>query len=351
MKAALFLSLLAVTLLQACDPGTDSDVPQAGVRVTLRELSIDQIAQVVLTAQPTGTTSTLSRDPSSQAFQGMLTLPEGAYVLSAAAYTADPNQGIVASGSANVTVTAGVISAVTLVLYDQTPEPGQQTLEPILKSFTASKLEPGVHEAITLSADVVHPAGAAITYAWSSTCPSGVFDAPSSATTSWTADTAGACTLTLTASVADKSVSASLEINVQPGAGGVNVSATYVPRPFISRLSMSHYSSGYTYSGLRERGAPGSSAAGNFAPVQAFKKFQVQITIYNSWTTVLQVSCNGTPSYVVTGTQVCGDTSCHANYSWTSPAPGAVCLLTATSSRSTPTGARVDTFSAGVWVQ
>jgi hypothetical protein len=350
-KIVSILSLIAFTTLLAC--GQESEpVPEAsGVKLTIQGLSLEQIDHVIVTAQPSGVSATLTRTPPNPFFQGSLSLPEGQYVLTAQAFTADPAQPAVASGSANVTVTAGATSAVMIYMLDPTPDPGQQTLEPIIKSLTASKSNPMTGEAITLTSDVVHPTGAAITYAWTSNCASGAFADASAATTTWSATAAGACSLTLTASVADKSATASVSVTVQPSPGTVNTGATYVPRPYITKLTMSHYSGGVSYSGTVTRGAPGSQTPGNFAPIPFLKKMQFQIETTEGWVNKLLVSCNGTSTYATSTTQTCGGTTCYANFFFTSAMPGTVCLLTATSSREYAGNALTDTFSAGVRVQ
>lgn len=352
MRIASVLSLIAVTTLLACGQEPESPPSPSGVTLTIQGLSLDQIDRVVVTAQPSGVSATLPRVPSNSFFQGTLTLPEGQYVLTAEAFTADPSQPAVASGSANVTVTAGATSAVMIYMLDPAPDPGQQTLEPIIKSLTASNANPLTGEAITLTSDVVHPLGAAITYAWTSTCTGGTFSDASAATTSWTGSAAGTCALTLTASVADKSATSSVTVNVQPSPGTVNTAATYVPRPYITKLTMSHYSGiDSNYSGMVTRGAPGSQTPGNFAPIPALKKMQFQIETNEGWVNKLQVTCNGSSFYATSTTQTCGTTTCFANFFFNSALPGSVCLLTATSAREYPGGALTDTFSVGVRVK
>jgi hypothetical protein len=352
LKVVPFLSLLTLTTLLACGQEAEPTPEPSGVMLTIQGLSLDQITQVVVTAQPSGVSATLTRTPPSTFFQGTLTLPAGTYVLTAQAFTADTSQGPVASGSASVTVTAGATSAVMIYMLDPTPDPGQQTLEPIIKSLTASKADPLAGEAITLTSNVVHPTGAAITYAWSSSCASSVFADASAATTTWSASAAGTCVLTLTASVADKSATASVTVTVQPSPGTVNTGATYVPRPYITKLSMSYYGGfGDSYNGTVTRGAPGSTAPGNFPPMPALKKMQFQIETNEGWVNKLLVTCNGSSSYATSTTTNCGTTLCISNFFFTSALPGSVCLLTATSSREYPGGALTDTFSAGVRVQ
>ncbi|WP_225410667.1 hypothetical protein [Stigmatella hybrida] len=350
-KIVSILSLLAFTTLLACGQETEPTPAPSGVMLTIQGLSLDQIDRVVVTAQPSGVSATLTRTPPNPFFQGTLTLPEGQYVLTAEAFTADPSQPAVASGSANVTVTAGATSAVMIYMLDPAPDPGQQTLEPIIKSLTASNANPLTGEAITLTSDVVHPTGATITYAWTSTCTGGTFSDASAATTTWTGSAAGTCALTLTASVADKSVTSSVSVTVQPSPGTVNTAATYVPRPYITKLTMTHFSGGTTYNGVVTRGAPGSQTPGNFPPMPALRKMQFQIETNEGWVNKLLVTCNGTSTYATSSTQTCGTTTCFANFFFNSALPGSVCLLTATSSREYPGGALTDTFSAGVRVQ
>jgi N-acetylneuraminic acid mutarotase len=208
----------------------------------------------------------------------------------------------------DVTLTAGQTAVVAITLQDLDPKPGFDNDVPVITSLVASSSHVLPGGTITLRATATDPdPGDTLTFAW--TAPAGGFDAPSSASTTWTAPLAsGSVTLTLAVTDSRGAVAAlGLTVLVE-GAGD---------------------------------GGTGGGTDGGFS-VSA---------VLNTWPQVTRM--NASPSYVAPGesteltaavTDSDGDSS--FSYEWTSECPGTWLSPSSSTARFTPEGPGTS-FSGG----
>ncbi|ATB30169.1 Kelch repeat-containing protein [Melittangium boletus] len=137
-----------------------------------------------------------------------------------------------------VTITAGQVSMVSLILQELNPPPPFENAAPCIGSLIAnpSTVEPGGEVTLLASAKDVNP-GDTLTYAW--TAAAGSFSASTSSSTSWTAPSStGPVVLTLT--VTDSkgaTATVSLTITVRPGRGGAAVDISLNTWPQVSTVN------------------------------------------------------------------------------------------------------------------
>jgi hypothetical protein len=258
---------------------------------------------------------------------------------------------LVATGSATVTIVAGATTAVTLRVYDITPPPPQGDIAPIIRSVTASTSETTVGSPVMLSVDAVDLDGDTLFYSWSSTCPSGFFSNPFSASTSWSSSAPGACRLSVTVSSRSLSVTEAVDVAVfsapvdgGPGEGSVQVSGEYIPRPLVNGFYLS--GGGMSMNVYRYYYSP--TQLPNLQPGVTYS-ISVELnygTRFGTFANNLEFDCGGTVTKSPYDSCSTGG-SCSVSYSWTAPAAPAVCKMTGRAANSGLT----DSFSVGFAVR
>ena len=130
-------------------------------------------------------------------------LPPGmGYTVQLSAVT---SAGIPCGATSMFSITAGLITNVTMVLACGAPEDngllvinGRLDRCPRMTAFAAAPLETNVGETVTLTSSAVDDDGTAVTYAWTAT--GGTFANPAAANTTWTCPAVGSYDLTLVVS-------------------------------------------------------------------------------------------------------------------------------------------------------
>lgn len=341
-----------LSMLVACtsENGVALGTQEGAADVAVRGLSASSIESMVVTAQPANVSKTLTYNADGGTFGGRLLLPAGDQELTATGYGYS-DAGVVASGSAAVTIVPNTTTAVTMRIYDQTPQEPQPDIAPYIRSVTASKSELFVNESITVAVNAVDVDGDALSYAWTSDCASGTFTHPAAASTTWTSSASASCTLSVRVSSGQSNVSESVTVAVfsappdgGPGEGSAQVDGEYVARPYVSYLSMggSYLYRYYSYS------------AANFSNATPNTEYSLRANVdfgtrYGTFNAAISVVCDGVAQTVTkTFPGNCeGGGSCYLSYSWRTPASGAVCKVTG----SAENGALTDSFSAGVFVR
>ncbi|ACG73885.1 PKD domain containing protein [Anaeromyxobacter sp. K] len=314
---------LALALVMAGCGGSGGGGSQVGQVVTVVRTDAltapDQVTAVRVFASPANVTQDLAHQPDGT-FGGVLTLPVGVQTITVSVYA---GQSVVGTGAATVAIQANAASQVTLRIVDSTgpgPTPGQG---PIIVALSASKMTPLVGESIALSARVVAPAGAGVTYAWSQDCASGTFTTPAAESTSWSSSAAGACALTLTATANGLADASAVAIQVlAPGSatGSVSIVGTFVPRTTIGAIS-AYPSPTATVAGctVSRTGADGTCR------MAVHSGQTIGITLdpgaaAGAATYALRDGCGGAVAPGTTG----------SSFQWTAPSAGGFCVLTAT---------------------
>jgi len=343
-------------LLVACSSENPSTLgPDEGAAaVSVRGLEASSIQSMVVTAQPANVSKTLSYNGDGGTFTGTLVLPVGDQTLTANGYGYGDG-GVVATGTAPVKIEPNVTTAVTMRIYDTTPSEPQPDIAPYIRSVTASRADMLVNETTTVAVSAVDVDGDTLRYAWTSDCASGTFANPSAATTTWKSTAPGSCTLRVTVSSRQASVSESVAVLVYSAPpdggvreGGAQVNGEYVARPFVSRLSMScsgvNCSSSFVYR---------NSFQANFANAKPGVEYYVQVSVdydtrFGSFLTSLTIQCDGVTQTLRPISDSCTGNggSCYVAYYWTTPASGA-CKVTGTAVN----GSLSDSLSAGVLVK
>ena len=337
-------------LLVACsseNPGTLGP-DEGAAAVSVRGLAASSIQSMVVTAQPANVSRTLSYNGDGGTFTGTLVLPVGDQTLTANGY--EPDGGVVATGTAAVKIESNVTTAVTMRIYDTTPSEPQPDIAPFIRSVTASRADVTVNEATTVSVNAVDVDGDALRYAWTSDCASGTFANPSAATTTWTSTAQGSCTLRVTVSSRQASVSESVAVHVfgPPPEGGAVVNGEYVARPYVARIGLSCSALDCAAPSFAYR----DDSQVSLASVKPAKEYYFAVLVdygtrFGSFATSLSIECDGVAQRVVSSTSDCSRGGlCMAYFYWTTPASG-VCKATCTAVN----GSLSDSFSAGVLVK
>ncbi|HEX8825620.1 MAG TPA: hypothetical protein VF794_37265 [Archangium sp.] len=390
-EIALGVLLMALTL-GACQPDEPQQSNEGEAQVTVRGLSAYNITRMVVTAQPGNVSVTLDH-AGNGAFSGRLLLPAGDYTLKAEGYstyyvpdsgTSDggsydagysdggydsdagysdagsppppPMDGgssssgtLVATGSATITIVAGGSTSVTLRIYDITPPPSQGDIGPFIRSVKSSKTEITTTGSTLLEVDAVDLDGDALSYSWFSSCPSGTFTNPFSASTGWSSSSPGVCKLSVKVSSRGLSVTETIEVTVftaptdgGPGEGTAVVNGEYIARPVINGI----YVSGMMGGGSVYRYYTNAT----LPPVQAGATYYIEMqidygTAFGSFDNNLESDCGGSITRSYNGCSTGG--YCNSSFNWTTPAAGSVCKLTSRAVN----GTLADSFSVGVAVK
>ncbi|GAO04182.1 hypothetical protein [Anaeromyxobacter sp. PSR-1] len=316
-------AVLALALaIAGCGGGGDSAARVGQVITVVRTDALtapDQVTAVKVFASPANVTQDLAHQPDGT-FGGVLTLPVGVQTITVSVYA---GQTVVGTGAATVSIQANATSQVTLRIVDSTgpgPTPGQG---PVIVALSASKTTPVVGESIALSARVVAPAGATVTYAWTQDCASGTFTAPAAESTSWSSSAAGACALTLTATangLADASAIAIQVLVPGAGTGSVSIVGTFVPRTTISAIA-AYPSPTATVAGCTVS-RTGTDATCRM-PVHSGQAIGITLdpgAAAGAATYALRDGCGGATAPGASA----------SSFQWTAPPAGGFCVLTAT---------------------
>lgn len=364
------------TLLAACTSGgnTEGNPPdeQPGLegeaQVSVKGLAAWEIQSMVVTAQPANISKALAYSADAGTFTGTLVLPTGTQTLTANGYayvsTSDggtPDGGpfvdagsssltLVATGSATANIVANTTTAVSMRIYDQTPPDPQPDIAPIIRSLTASSVSPQVNQAITLTVTASDLDGDTLSYLWSSDCIASSFSNRTSATTSWTATTQGACTLSVAVTARGRTVSDSVSVTVFTSGpdggttGGAQVNGQYIARPEIYAMAI--------YGDIPFTVVYRYEPTANLPNVSPNSTYSLEFPI-DYGTTVGARSSNMTVTCgsLVKNYDSCDfSPSCYSNYTWYTPPADAgrvACKVTASATNETLT----DSFSAGVLVR
>jgi hypothetical protein len=270
---------------------------------------IEDITRVTLTAQPGGIATDLALN--AQGYVGSLLVEAGPHTFEVRAFAGDR---VVASGSASANVAADTVTAVQITVLDTTgpaPAPGHS---PFLLSLTVGNAQPGIGDAVELTANVVDPDGDAITYAWTSSCAAGTLTNADKAAATWTATAAGTCTLKLDVAAGGHTLSRAVNITTAPDTGSIDVTATFVPHPRIYQMKAWNLPLECSV----QRDATDASCLD--LPVAPGQQLTVSANVTSEFVGVLTFSDNCGGAFV-------GPSNFRR---WTAPATPAVCLLTAT---------------------
>ncbi|MHA7632489.1 hypothetical protein [Corallococcus sp. M7] len=343
--------LVLSAVLAACGPANEPQQLEGRARIGVQAFGLASLGSVEVTAQPGTHLKTLVLDEATHQYQGELVLSAGTYTLTVNGYLEESNT-LAATGEATVTVVGGSTTAATVVIVDQTAQEARPTINVIVKSVTASSVEFPVGTATTLAVDLVNYDNMPVTYSWTSDCPSGVFSAPGSASTTWMNSQAAACTLAV--SVVSKGVdfNASIPVRVRSGNaldGVVDVGAMYVSRPRIYTLGLSASgSSSYSSYISRDAGLTGANFRDG-VPGQVYR-LTVDIqraTQYGRLEIGVSDDCGGT--FTLDDEPYCYSYSygsyCSYLYRWASPsAANTVCKISARATNDT----LVDEFAGAI---
>jgi len=234
------LGLALVASLVCGNPRAQN--PLAGTRP--RQLTTSgQITSVSATLLPSGTPTPLNQDPS-RTYSGTITAPVGVQTVRADAFAA--GQVLVGTGSGSTTVVKNQQVPLSINVLDLTGPAAVPDHSPVITSLTAPPTA-RLGDQLNLAGTAMDADNDAITYGWTaSPAGCGTFSAPSSATTSLTANLSGPCIATLTATARAKSDSRSANIGVAPiwvlpvqtsADGRTLVDQAGVPFPILGRVA------------------------------------------------------------------------------------------------------------------
>lgn len=230
------LALIALAVLAGCSAKEPTGSAQV-MGMLSQHLDVSSVQRVELTVSgPDMASLTTSLAPSGYRWGGVLrNIPVGeGRSFSAQAFDSD-NSVIFIGQADGITITAGQMTAVTLLLQQRDASPPFENASPVITSLVASpeSVEPGGEVALQATAEDAN-AEDTLSYSW--TAGAGSFGAPGSRSTVWTAPvTLGAVVLTLTVSDSKGATSVlNFTINVGSGTGsaGVTVSINSWPQVF-----------------------------------------------------------------------------------------------------------------------
>ncbi|MFP2910178.1 hypothetical protein ACLESD_35100 [Pyxidicoccus sp. 3LFB2] len=331
------LLVVLSAVVAACGPLNDDQRMNGRARIGVQGFGLASLGTVVVSAQPGNQSKTLVFDGDTNLYQGELVLPAGEYVLTVNGYL-EGTTTLAATGAAAITVIGGGTTAATIAIVDQTEQEARPTINAIVRSVTASIVEFPVNTPTTLLVDVVNYDNKPVTYSWASDCVSGVFSAPSSATTTWMSSQAASCALTVSVVSDGVDFSATIPVRVRSGSGldgVVDVGVRYVSRPRIDMMRLSSMT-GSSYMGLLWRDNAEAMGA-NFPDASAGGLYHLSVRVERATqygTAALAVSddCGGV--FTSTGAPQCVTGSfgsiCDYDYDWTPPtAANTVCRISA----------------------
>ncbi|ADO69570.1 Kelch repeat-containing protein [Stigmatella aurantiaca] len=245
-RPAAFLPLL-LAVLSGCDsiPPPETATGSAQFAVSLPQtLSSSDVTRVEVTVSASGMSSVVVGLARSNGSWGGLigNLPAGVN-RSFLAQAFDSSGTLSFQGEASgVTLSANQTTVVALILQEVSPPPPYSNEAPLIDSLVVSATSVQTGAPLSLSATAHDPnPGDTIALAW--TASAGIFSAPTTATTSWTAPSStGIQTLTLTVTDSQgTATSISLTVNVVSGAatGNAALHISFNLWPTVSKVSSS----------------------------------------------------------------------------------------------------------------
>jgi len=287
---------------------------------------ISAITAITIEAQPANVTRTLTYDKTTAKFSGSVMLPIGVQTLTAVAYAGTQVAG---QGTTTVTIVAGQTASVFLRILDTSSPAPMPDSSPGIFALVASTTKAAVGEAVTLKASAADPNGDPLTYAWTSSCPSGTFSTTDSAETTWSSTAVGVCTLTITATAKGKSASQQVDVVVlETGSGVATVEGSYISGPRISSISAS--ATGFNCSGfpvVSDATCSQSLAPGQHLSIAAYVVLDEAATVDGGAPVdvTLTDNCGGTTLYI---NQYIYTSGGGVDAKWTAPAAPAMCVVT-----------------------
>jgi hypothetical protein len=323
---------LVVLATLACGTSERSSAPAGRVVAVVQALSASQVTRVNVTVSPAGVSQDLTYNAADGTFAGLLTVPVGQQLVTATAYTADAVYG---TGSATADVAERSTAMAYIAILDSSARRPLPDHGPIVTSVTASDVTPIVGQQIQLAASAIDPDGDPISFAWTDGC-GGSFGTPTSATTTWSSQTVGSCRVTIT--VTSRQLSDARAVNLQVRTiptGQISVTGLVVPQPTIDAVTFSDAQGG---SCTALRGGAGADGTCHL-PVVGGEPLTVTASasdVISAATFALTNDCGGSFS-----------AQSGSTWSWTAPASGGLCLVTATVAQE----GLADAFSVAVFVE
>lgn len=203
----------------------------AELRIDAGALQAAMVTRVSVDAD--GIAQDLMFNPNTGTFDATLFLTPGAHSLTGRAFSGPSLVGESAAVTAQITTAA--VTRVELRILDLTAE-APSIFGPLFASLTF----PTTAQAelpVAFAASVVAPNGDPVTYAWTSDCSDAAFGAPDAATTTWTKQAPGSCTISVVATSNGFSVERHFSIAVFPagtGLGAAEVSGALVTHPQVA---------------------------------------------------------------------------------------------------------------------
>lgn len=315
-------SLWMLSLALGC---VASEKPEGSLVVTADAVTA-RVTRVTVTIAPAGIQRDLFVDPQVPTrFTGSISAPAGVQTVTAEAFDGTQHVG---TGSATATVQKGAAVSVQITILDDTGPPPAPDHSPVVTSLvTPASLEVG--DQPTLTATAMDADGDPLAYAWTGSPPGcGTFGTPAAASTVFTANLAGACTVTFSATAGGKTDAKTAQILIGVATGTIDVTVDYVPHPVLSNIA---FSQGGTAIASVPRTAADATIRASFHRGTAYT-----VTLsFDAWPTgslSLSDSCSGT---IVQPTFVGNATS--ATATWTPTVSSGACLVTATITRVTLT--------------
>ncbi|NTX00140.1 hypothetical protein [Myxococcus sp. CA040A] len=340
-------------LWMACSGGLEDPTQSGGsgeMRLSVGGLAAQQLDSLVITVHPANVSRVLSYSTTTDTFVGTLVLPIGTQTLTAQGFVDDGagNPVLVASGTASVDVVGGATVTVLLRVQDLTPPVPQPDIAPFIRSASITGT-PRVNELIGLSVSALDLDGDALTYQWTSNCPTSVFTHPTSFYTQWGTRDAGPCRLQVAVTARGVTVTQSINLNVEglttPQTGEVDLEAEYIARPLVTAIHIQG-------TGLSARQFLRQDAVTRLPFVGPNRTLQVEFFVdYGNRHGTRTATLDSTCGTVVRGVDTCATspapTTCSVKYAWTTPAlPSPTCLVTARATN----GSLTDSFAIGTMV-
>lgn len=299
--------------------------PTGSIMATAHFLTkTSQVTRVAVSVQPANVNADLTPGAGST-FSGILTVISGSQTVTATAYNGTT---VVGTGSATVTVAKGQQAQISITILDNTGPNPIPDHSPVITSFVVPASNAQVGDTLALTATAVDSDGDVLTYAWTvSPIGCGTFSTASAASTNWTAQALGPCTIALTVSTTLNGVTLSdtksAAVQVAVATGTVNVTVTYVPFPQITNIA---FAQGATQFASIARTATDATTR---APFRIGAAYTVTLTFDPtsdaSSTIILLDTCNGT--IVQPGPFVANSITTTAT--WTPTVSSGACVITA----------------------
>jgi alpha-tubulin suppressor-like RCC1 family protein len=337
------LGLLAAALV-ACSPTSPPGSPHGSAAVQVGAITAAQLTRITVDVPTVAGFPTRTLAPQADGtFTGTLDLPASAQTLVARAWAAATQAGQpdvkVGEQSASVTIAPNATAQVLITILDASPPAPVPDHAPIIVSVVVPRTSVGVNDPVTLSAQAVDPDGDPISWAWTSSCPSSAFTAPTAASTGWSTPALGSCTITVTATA--KGLSDARLFRITAATGSLDVRVRYVSQPKITEIDVARCVI------LRDL-AGGSCRDGIATGATASVTVRFDGGDPADYAVTLSDACDGSRSFTQHTPLPHGRTG--AVLTWQAPASEGVCAVTATVTSPATGPALVDSFPIALLV-